>query len=57
MAGIEPARTGYYMVKGSGVPRIDIIGNSGRVDWRQLVVQIVAGMRSQSVRVEATAGN
>jgi hypothetical protein len=52
MAGIEPApRGGYYLVKGSGLPRIDIIGNAGRVDWRQLVAQIVAGMRSQNVVV------
>jgi hypothetical protein len=51
MAGIEPARTGYYMVKGSGLPRIDIIGNAGRVDWPQLVGQIVAGMHSQNVIV------
>jgi hypothetical protein len=46
MSGIEPAGMGYYMVKGRGIPRIDIIGNAGRVDWRQLVSQIVAQMQS-----------
>jgi hypothetical protein len=40
MSGIEPAGVGYYIVKGSGLPRIDIIGNSGRVRWSQLVEQI-----------------
>jgi hypothetical protein len=33
-------------VKGRGIPRIDIIGNAGRVDWRQLVSQVVAQMQS-----------
>jgi hypothetical protein len=40
MSGVEPAGVGYYIVKGSGLPRIDIIGNSGRVDWPTLVSQI-----------------
>jgi hypothetical protein len=40
MGGIEPAGIGYYMVKGRGLPRIDIIGNQGRVAWPQLVTQI-----------------
>ncbi len=40
MSGIEPAGMGYYLVKGRGVPRIDIIGNQGRVAWPQLMAQI-----------------
>jgi hypothetical protein len=52
MAGIEPARQGYYLVKGRGLPRIDIIGNSGRVDWRQLVSQVTAGVHSQNIVVK-----
>jgi hypothetical protein len=51
MGGIEPAGMGYYIVKGKGIPRIDIIGNQGRVDWRLLVSQISAGMRSNNVIV------
>jgi hypothetical protein len=51
MSGIEPARDGYYLVKGRGLPRIDIIGNAGRVDWRQLVGQIAASVHSQNVVV------
>lgn len=51
MSGLEPARTGYYLVKGRGLPRIDIIGNAGRVDWTQLVGQIAASMRSQNIIV------
>jgi hypothetical protein len=40
MSGIEPAPAGYYIVKGSGLPRIDIVGNQGRVRWSQLVSTI-----------------
>jgi hypothetical protein len=49
MSGLEPARAGYYLVKGRGLPRIDIIGNAGRVDWTQLVAQISASMHSQNI--------
>lgn len=51
MNGLEPAKTGYYLVKGRGLPRIDIIGNAGRVDWTQLVGQIAASMHSQNLIV------
>jgi hypothetical protein len=49
MGGIEPAGIGYYIVRGKGLPRIDIIGNQGRVAWPQLVAQIVNGMHSDVV--------
>jgi hypothetical protein len=40
MSGVEPAPNGYYIVKGSGLPRIDIVGNAGRVNWNQLMSSI-----------------
>jgi hypothetical protein len=40
MEGIEPAGAGYYIVKGAGIPRIDIVGNAGRVNWNQLMSSI-----------------
>jgi hypothetical protein len=49
MSGIEPARTGYYLVKGGGIPRIDVIGNQGEVAWPQLVSQISSGIRNGAV--------
>lgn len=52
MSGVEPAASGYYIVKGRGLPRIDIIGNQGRVNWPQLVAQIVSGLDAQAVVVE-----
>ncbi|HET7811023.1 MAG TPA: hypothetical protein VFL16_10645 [Steroidobacteraceae bacterium] len=40
MSGVEPAPNGYYIVKGAGIPRIDIVGNQGRVNWDQLMSSI-----------------
>jgi hypothetical protein len=40
MSGVEPAGIGYYIVKGAGLPRIDIVGNAGRVRWSQLLQSI-----------------
>jgi len=30
----------YYLLEGAGVPRVNIIGNTGRVQWSQLLEQI-----------------
>jgi hypothetical protein len=40
MSGVEPTGIGYYIVKGAGIPRIDIVGNAGRVRWSQLMSSI-----------------
>ncbi len=43
MDGIEPYQgDAYYIVKGSGLPRINIIGNAHRVSWNRLVSQLAA---------------
>jgi hypothetical protein len=43
MDGIERQQgESYYIVKGSGLPRIDIIGNAHRVSWSRLVSQLAA---------------
>lgn len=48
MNGIAPAPNGgYYLVKGRGLPRIDVIGNSRRVDWPRLVQQLIAITESE----------
>jgi hypothetical protein len=47
MSGAEPAKTGYYIVKGSGLPRIDIIGNQDQVDWPLLLAQISAALANK----------
>ena len=53
MSGVEPAGTGYYILKGRGVPLINIIGNAGRVNWPQLLSQVQAQMSGEgTVRIE-----
>jgi hypothetical protein len=48
MDGVAPAANGnYYLVKGRGVPRIDVIGSSRRVDWPRLVEQLLAATASE----------
>jgi hypothetical protein len=49
MSGIEPAGVGYYIVKGAGLPRIDIIGSQGRVNWNQLISSIPKDFSSATV--------
>lgn len=39
MSGAGPAGTGFYIVKGAGLPRIDIIGNNARVAWLTFIGQ------------------
>jgi len=46
--GVAPAPNGgYYLVKGSGIPRIDVIGGARRVDWPRLLQQLVAATKSE----------
>jgi hypothetical protein len=47
MSGAGPAKpgplgTGYYLVKGSGLPRIDVVGYRDTVSWPRLVQQLAA---------------
>ena len=41
MSGVEDAETGYYLVKGGGIPRIDVIGHNRNIDWNILVSRLV----------------
>jgi hypothetical protein len=53
MDGVAPApHGGYYLVKGRGIPRIDVIGNSRRVDWPRLVQQLKAATEAQDIVVK-----
>jgi hypothetical protein len=40
MSGTEPALNGYYIIKGSGLPRIDVIGYNSIVDWDVLITRL-----------------
>jgi hypothetical protein len=53
MDGIAAAPNGgYYLVKGRGLPRIDVIGSSRRVDWPRLVQQLIAATKSGGPTVQ-----
>jgi hypothetical protein len=53
MEGVAPAPNGgYYLVKGKGLPRIDVIGSSRRVDWPRLVQQLIAATKSGGPSVQ-----
>jgi hypothetical protein len=53
MNGVAPAPNGgYYLVKGKGLPRIDVIGSSHRVDWPRLVQQLIAATKSGGPTVQ-----
>lgn len=41
MSGVHPAESGgYYLVQGTGVPRVDVIGFTREVDWPTLLEQL-----------------
>lgn len=40
MMGVEAAENGYYLVKGGGLPRIDVIGYNPRLDWNVLLQRL-----------------
>ncbi|MDX1481981.1 MAG: hypothetical protein R3315_09910 [Woeseiaceae bacterium] len=56
MSGVEPAKAGpsgigYYIVKGSGIPRIDVVGYRESVSWSRLMQQLAAITRGGSPTV------
>ncbi|GAB6041623.1 translocation/assembly module TamB domain-containing protein [Endothiovibrio diazotrophicus] len=40
MRGVAPHDGGYYLVKGGGLPRIDVIGYARDVDWDELIARL-----------------
>jgi hypothetical protein len=51
LSGIARPDGGYYLVKGSGVPRIDVIGRNREVAWKQLI-QRLRDIRVEGVQIE-----
>lgn len=52
MDGVAPAPGGYYIVRGSGIPRIDVIASQRRVAWTRLVRQLAAMTQGGEIIVE-----
>jgi len=40
LMGVEAAEQGYYIIKGGGLPRIDIVGYNPQVDWNVLMERL-----------------
>ncbi|MFO1408991.1 MAG: hypothetical protein U1F06_01235, partial [Steroidobacteraceae bacterium] len=52
MGGLPRREGGFYIVRGGGLPRIDVVANSGRVAWSQLVGQVLDAIERGNVTVE-----
>jgi hypothetical protein len=52
MSGIARPDGSFYIVQGGGLPRVDIVGNAGRVGWSQLVSQIDAALAGGNIVVQ-----
>lgn len=52
MDGVAPAPGGYYILRGSGIPRIDVIGSQRRVAWTRLVRQLAAMTQGGELVIE-----
>ena len=51
MRGVNRANNGFYIVKGSGVPRIDIVGFTDEVSWSVLTARLKRVVSSKDVIV------
>ena len=52
MDGVAPAKGGYYLVEGGGIPRIDVIGFNRSIDWNVLVDRLIAITESGPPTIE-----
>ncbi len=53
MDGVEPAQSGYVIVKGSGIPAITVLGYNRSVSWGELLDRlrrITAGNASPVIK-------
>lgn len=52
LLGVEAAEKGYYIVKGGGIPRIDVVGYNPQVDWNVLMQRLSRVFTSNEVIIE-----
>ena len=52
MMGVEAAENGYYLIKGGGLPRIDVIGYNSRLDWGVLMQRLSRITHSDEANIE-----
>ncbi|MCG5516742.1 MULTISPECIES: hypothetical protein [unclassified Ectothiorhodospira] len=51
MDGVAPAPDGdgYYIIQGAGLPRVEVIGHTRQVAWRDLILRLQAAVASGEV--------
>ena len=57
--GIAPAKDGsdgYFLVKGRGMPHLDIIGHTREIDWQELLNRLKSAGDSEGAQVESKLG-
>jgi hypothetical protein len=52
MDGVGSAGDGYTIVKGAGLPRVDVVGFQRRVDWPVLVARLKAATEGQTPLID-----
>ena len=52
MMGLEAAGPGYYLIKGGGLPRIDVLGYNTQVNWDVLVERLGRVVTTDKVIVQ-----
>ncbi|NOR81198.1 MAG: C4-dicarboxylate ABC transporter, partial [Methyloprofundus sp.] len=52
LMGVEVVDNGFYLVKGAGLPRIDVIGYNPELDWDILVNRLSRITTSDEVIIE-----
>lgn len=52
LMGVEAAEQGYYIIKGGGLPRIDVIGYNPRVDWNVLMRRLSRISKTDNLIIE-----
>jgi len=52
LMGVQAAEQGYYIIKGGGIPRIDVIGYNPQVDWNILMQRLSRIITTEEVLIE-----
>lgn len=58
MNGVAPTTDGlgYYIVRGSGLPRVEVIGHTRDVAWRDLLTRLQAALDTPEISSSASPG-
>lgn len=58
MDGVAPAPDGdgYYIIQGAGLPRVEVIGHTRQVAWRDLILRLQAAVEAGEVSVGEEGG-